>query len=254
MVETDSADSAWSTRRRSFSTGAPSGETSRRGMHGSGFGEKPQPKKTRHYFALGFHRDGGGFGELKGQPRPGGESGIVFLLLSIAGLGFFVGRTARVGNQVAVDSVDDDRREHHLQFMSLYFVDAASDRSTSGKHGLPVYLDGPRKPSRERITPVILVGGEGLPDRRGDLCAFRQGDEMEWLRRVGGVGRRACRAGSRGTGGVVRRACRTDSRGAGGSAANSLISNLRGLAAGYRGGLVRAPRHGQEAENRSRKR
>jgi hypothetical protein len=186
--------------------------------------------------ALGFGWDGGGFGELKRQTRPGGESGIVFLVLSGAlfqALGLdFVGRAPRVGGQVAVYSVDDDRRENHLQFVFVHFEDAASDLSASRKHGLSVHLDGLCDAGLERITPVIPGDGEGLADGRGDLCAFRQRDEVEWLRRIGGV------------------ASRVNRRASGCSAA----SNLRRLAAGYHGGLVRAPRRGQEAENRGRKR
>lgn len=88
---------------------------SRGGMDVYGFGEKLQAKKIRCYFALSFHRDGGGFGELERHPRPSGELGIVFLLLSGAVLGFiFVGGSARVGSQVTVDSIDDDGRENHL--------------------------------------------------------------------------------------------------------------------------------------------
>src|SRR5207253_7537789 len=72
--------------------------------------------------------------------------------------------------------MDDDRRENHLQFVVLRLRDAAGDLSASRKHGLSVHLDGPGDAGRERITPVILIAGEGLADGRGDLGAFRQGD------------------------------------------------------------------------------
>jgi len=128
--------------------------------------------------------------------------------------------------------MDDDRRENHLQFVVLRLRDAAGDLSASRKHGLSVHLDGPGDAGRERITPVILIAGEGLADGRGDLGAFRQGDEVERLRRIGEV------------------ASRVVCRGSGGSAASS----MHRLAAGYHAGLVRARGHGQEAENRGRKR
>src|SRR5207249_5877242 len=80
--------------------------------------------------------------------------------------------------------------ENHLQFVVLRLRDAAGDLSASRKHGLSVHLDGPGDAGRERITPVILIAGEGLADGRGDLGAFRQGDEVEWLRRIGEVASR----------------------------------------------------------------
>src|SRR5205809_4470810 len=123
--------------------------------------------------------------------------------------------------------MDDDRRENHLQFVVLRLRDAASDLSASRKHGLSVDLDGPGDAGRERITPVILIAGEGLADGRGDLGAFRQGDEVEWLRRIGEV------------------ASSVVCRGSGGSAASSMQSPE----AGYRSGVVRARSHGPEAES-----
>lgn len=171
-----------------FSRGSASGETSE-------FWVRRFPAVRLSLGPLRFRRDGGGLGELKRQPRPGGELGIVFVFLGGA-LGLvFVRRATRVGFQVAVDSIDDHGRENHLQLVTLYLADAARDLSTSRKYGLSVHLDGACETGRERITPVILVAGEGLVDHRGDLCAFWQGDEVECLRRVGGIASRVDRRG-----------------------------------------------------------
>jgi len=98
--------------------------------------------------------------------------------------------------------------------MVLYLKNAASDLGASRKHYLSVYLDGPGDAGHERIAPVVLVASEGLTDGCRDRCAFRQGDELKWLR------------------------CTGDAR------------SIRS----YDAWLVRAARQGKEAENRDRKR
>src|SRR5438046_2798634 len=90
--------------RRSFSRGSDSGETFSFAADHDGSKDRIGHDASCPWNALravlGFRRDGGGFGEFKGQPRPGGENGIVFLLSTDVFLALvlrlvFVGRAAR---------------------------------------------------------------------------------------------------------------------------------------------------------------
>src|SRR5215472_514526 len=157
-----------------------------------GLGRPPLPS----WLALGFvDGDGDGFGELEGQVRVSSENGIVYLLLMALDLRLvFVGWAPRVGRQVAVHTVDDRGGEYHLQLVLLGLQDAASDRRAPRKHGLSVHLDRLDKAGRESITPVILVALERLADRRGDVRALGQGDELEPLSLGRDGGRRGRRS------------------------------------------------------------
>src|SRR5215470_10359321 len=118
--------------------------------------------------------------------------------------------------------------------MLLHLLNAASYLGALRKDGLSVQPNGLGETCGEGITPVILVAGERLLDGCSDRRPFRQGDELEWLHRIGGIG-----------GGRVRRCF-------GRSAASR--SCMRGLAASYHPGLVRAACHSQEVKSRGRNR